>query len=332
MKRIAINGMGRTGRAMVRMLTQSRDWDLELVAVNDVAAPADVAYLLEFDSVHRRLGVPVRVELDDLVIGDQRVKIFNQAEPGRLPWRDVDVDVVIESTGKFTQRDDAKRHLTAGAKRVLVSAPSSDADCTVVLGVNDAEFDAGRHFVVSNASCTTNSLAPPLKVLHEAFGIHHALATTVHAYTASQSVVDVPASRPHRGRAAAWSLIPTTTGADVATTQVLPELAGRLRATAIRVPVPDGSITDISAFLSTDVDADAVNDVLRQAAEGALQGILGYSEEELVSADVLGERYSGIVHARATAAAGAAVKVLIWYDNEYGYASRCLDLASREGF
>ena len=332
MKRIAINGMGRTGRAMLRMLTGDSSWDVTLVAVNDIAPPDDIAYLVKYDSVHGRLAEDVTYSDGQLRRGDAEVRVCTESDPGKLPWRELDIDVVIESTGKFVHRDLAKLHLTAGAKRVLVGAPSPDADCTIVLGVNDDEFDPGRHFVVSNASCTTNSLAPPLKVLADAFGIEAVLATTVHAYTASQSVVDVPAARPHRGRAAAWSLIPTSTGADAATVRVLPELDGKLRATAVRVPVPDGSITDISAFLSRSVDAETVNAALLRASEGELTGILGYADAELVSADILGERYSGIVHAGSTAAAGNAVKVLVWYDNEYGYAARCLDVVARPDF
>jgi glyceraldehyde 3-phosphate dehydrogenase/glyceraldehyde-3-phosphate dehydrogenase (NAD(P)) len=332
MKRIAINGMGRTGRAMLRMALRHRSWDIDIVAVNDVAAPEAIAYLLQYDSVHGRLEERVRHEEGFLRIGDASVRLFGEADPAELPWRDLEIDVVIESTGKFVRRDLAQKHLTAGARRVLVGAPSPDADCTIVMGVNDDLFDPERHFVVSNASCTTNSLAPPLKVLNDAFGIEQVLVTTVHAYTASQSLVDVPASRPHRGRAAAWSMIPTTTGADKATVLVLPELEGKLRASAVRVPVPDGSLTDINAFLKTTVDAQAVNDALREASNGALQGILGYSEDELVSADILGEHASGIVHSLATSTADRAAKVLVWYDNEYGYSARCLDVVSFPDF
>ncbi len=303
-------------------------WDVDIVAVNDVAPADGIAYLLQYDSVHGRFDGPIRHEDGQLRIGDRAVRLFSEADPADLPWRELEIDVVIESTGKFVSRDLAQKHLTAGAGRVLVGAPSPDADCMLVMGVNDDVFDPERHFVVSNASCTTNSLAPPLKVLNDVFGIDHVLVTTVHAYTASQSVVDVPASKPHRGRAAAWSMIPTTTGADRATAKVLPELEGKMRASAVRVPVPDGSLTDISAFLNVPVDAQAVNDALLEAANGKLEGILGFTEDELVSADILGQQYSGIVHARATATVGRAAKVLVWYDNEYGYAARCLDVAS----
>jgi glyceraldehyde 3-phosphate dehydrogenase/glyceraldehyde-3-phosphate dehydrogenase (NAD(P)) len=332
MKRIAINGMGRTGRVMLRKLLTEPRGDLELVAVNDIADPADVAYLVKYDSVFGRLGADVRYADGMLEVGDRGVRLLRHADPLKLPWRDLGVEVVIESTGQFTERHEAAKHLTAGARRVLVGAPSPDADFTLVLGVNHEGFDPGRHFVVSNASCTTNSLAPPLKVLLDAFGIDEVAATTVHAYTASQGIVDKPAKKKHRGRAAAVSMIPTSTGADSATAQVLPALAGRIKVSAIRVPVPDGSVTDISVRLARKATAADVNGALREASRGALAGILGYSEEELVSIDIIGEPHSGIVHANATAVAGQLAKVLVWYDNEYGYACRCLDVVSRLEF
>lgn len=317
---------------MVRQLIRTNDWDVELVAVNDIAPYEDIAYLIEFDSVHRHLDVPVQCENDRLRLGDREVLMLREADPARLPWKALDVDVVIDSTGRFTARDDAKKHLTAGAHRVLIGAPSPDADCTLVCGVNEHDFDPGRHHVVSNASCTTNSLAPSLKVLDDAFGIESVLATTVHAYTASQSVVDIPAAKPHRGRAAALNMIPTTTGADRATVLVLPQLEGRLRAMAIRVPVPDGSLTDISVCLKRPISAGIVNTVLREAAEGTMRGVLGFETREIVSSDVLGNTCSGIIHARATATTGQLAKVLVWYDNEYGYAARCLDVVSLPHF
>lgn len=334
MKRIAVNGMGRTGRFMLRRyLTGQAPEGLELVAVNDVADPEDVAYLTRYDSVHGRLPEPVTVDDGHLVCGGRRVRILNEPDPARLPWQELGIDTVIESTGAFTKRAAAAAHLEAGAARVLIGAPSPDADVTVVLGVNEGDYDAEAHRVISNASCTTNSLAPVLKVLDDAFGIVSVGATTVHAYTASQGIVDKPAKKKHRGRAAAVSMIPTTTGADAATVQVLPGLAGKLKASAIRVPVPDGSLTDISAVLSRRVDADTVNGALREAAEGPLADIVGYTDEELVSVDILSRPESGIVHANATATVdagdGSLARVLVWYDNEAGYACRCLDLAAR---
>jgi glyceraldehyde 3-phosphate dehydrogenase/glyceraldehyde-3-phosphate dehydrogenase (NAD(P)) len=332
MKKIAINGMGRTGRLMLRRALSGAVPNLDVVAVNDIAAPDDVAYLMKYDSVHGRLNVPVAFEGGRLQIGDRSVHLFRERDPRSLPWRELSIDVVIESTGQFTERANAARHLDAGARRVLVSAPSPDADVTLVMGVNDPAFDARKHFVVSNASCTTNSLAPPLKVLIDRFGVAAVTATTVHAYTASQAVVDKPAKKKHRGRAAAVSIIPTSTGADAATVQVLPRLANRIRVAAMRVPVPNGSVTDITAQLDRDASREEVNAALREAANGAMKGILGFTEEELVSADILGESLSGIVHANATAVVGRLARILVWYDNEVGYGCRCLDLAARGDF
>jgi glyceraldehyde 3-phosphate dehydrogenase len=333
MKRIAINGLGRTGRVMLRrFLTGDAPEGLELVAVNDLADADDIAYLTTYDSVHGRLATPVALEGDRLVFGERSVPIFRKPEPEGLPWGDLGVDLVIECTGAFTSRAGAARHLAAGARRVLIGAPAPDADVTIVLGVNPGDFDPEAHQVVSNASCTTNSLAPVLMVLNRAFGLEDVVATTVHAYTASQGIVDKPAKKKHRGRAAAVSMIPTSTGADAATVQVMPQLAGRLRAIAIRVPVPDGSLTDISARLTLAASVEDINAALAAAASGELAGILGYTTEELVSVDILGRRESGIVHARSTASTGRLCKVLVWYDNETGYAARCLDLAARPGF
>jgi glyceraldehyde 3-phosphate dehydrogenase/glyceraldehyde-3-phosphate dehydrogenase (NAD(P)) len=332
MKRIAINGMGRTGRVMLRRLTSSDRPPLDLVAVNDVADIEEISYLLKYDSVHGRLDVPVHCDGDFLIVGDRRVLVLCEPDPAKLPWGDHDIDAVIEATGRFTRREDAAAHLRAGARRVLVSAPSPDADVTIVLGVNETDFDAAKHRVISNASCTTNSLAPVLKVLNEKFGIERAVATTIHAYTASQSVVDKFAKKKHRGRAAAVSMIPTSTGADAATVQVLPQLAGRIRVIAVRVPVPNGSLTDISAHLSRTVSSAEVNAALADAARGPYKGIIGYAEDELVSVDIIGRRESGIVHAAATTTTGDLAKVLVWYDNEAGYAERCLDEIQRLAF
>ena len=332
MTRVGINGMGRTGRVMLRRLLLSDDWDLELVAVNDIATPEDVAYLVKYDSVHGRLDEQVRVDDGRLHVGDTSVALLAEQDPSNLPWGDLGVDVVIDSTGAFTARADAARHLDAGARRVLIGAPSPDADVTLVYGINHSDFDPDQHSVVSNASCTTNSLVPPLKVLMDAFGVEETLVTTVHAYTASQTVVDKPAKKMHRGRAAAVSMIPTTTGADSAAVAVLPALENKLRAIAIRVPVPDGSVTDISARLGRAVSAEDVNEALRVASEGELAGVLGYSTDELVSVDILGRPESGIVHANSTGVAGTLAKVLVWYDNETGYACRCLDTVANLDF
>jgi len=332
LKRIAINGMGRTGRVMLRRLLLDNQWDLDLVAVNDIADPETIAYLVKYDSVHGRLREPVRFDNGRLHVGERSVLLLRESEPGNLPWKALGVEVVIECTGQFTARRAAARHLEAGARRVLLGAPSPDADTTIVLGVNEAIFDPTLHHIVSNASCTTNSLAPPLKVLIDAFGVEEVLATTVHAYTASQGIVDKPAKKKHRGRAAAVSMIPTTTGADAATVQVIPALADRIRVLAIRVPIPDGSLTDLSVRLTRTASAADVNAALRAAANGPLAGVLAYSEEELVSVDIVGEPYSGIVHAAATTVAGSLAKILVWYDNEVGYSHRCLDVVDRLAF
>ncbi len=332
MKKVAINGMGRTGRVMLRKLMLTDGWDLELVAINDIIDPENLAYLVKYDSVHGRLEDDVRASGGELHIGSQRVRLYSEKDPAKLPWKVLGVDAVIDCTGQFTARADAARHIEAGAKRVLIGAPSPDADVTFVLGVNESDFDPQRHHVVSNASCTTNSLAPVLKLLSERFGIEDVVATTIHAYTASQGVVDKAAKKMHRGRAAALSMIPTSTGADKATVAVMPELAGKIRVMAIRVPTPNVSLTDISVRLKRTVTADEINAACAEAAAGALQGILGYTKDEVVSVDLVGDTRSAVVHAGATMTAGSLAKLLVWYDNEVGYACRCLDAISRLPF
>ncbi|NJN50834.1 MAG: type I glyceraldehyde-3-phosphate dehydrogenase, partial [Gammaproteobacteria bacterium] len=264
---------------MLRRLLSAERPPLDLVAINDIADPEDIAYLVKYDSVHGRLNVPVHVDRDSLVIGDRRVLIFQESDPAKLPWRDNDVATVIEATGQFTSRAGAAKHLQAGATRVLIGAPSPDADVTLVLGVNEQDFDPAQHQIISNASCTTNSLAPVLKVLDDAFGVEQVVATTVHAYTASQGIVDKPAKKRHRGRAAAVSMIPTSTGADKATALVLPRLAGKIRVIAIRVPVPNGSLTDISVRLRESASEETINACLKAASQGTCKGIIGYTDE-----------------------------------------------------
>ncbi len=330
MKRIAINGLGRIGRLILRRYCEDAPKGVEIVAVNDLVAPENLAYLVRFDSVHGRTAYPVTNEGDRLLLKKHRIKVYAEKDPARLPWKELDVDVVLECTGLFTKRDLAAKHLAAGAKRVIISAPSATADVTIVPGVNDHHFEPANHQILSLASCTTNSLAPPLKVLQENFGVEYAMVTTVHAYTISQALVDGPAKKLRRGRAAAISLIPTTTGAAVATTQVLPELKGRLDAISIRVPVVDGAITDMVVHLGQECSAEQVNEVFKIAAEGSMHGILDYSEEELVSADILGDSHSGIIDALSTRVLqGRVAKVLVWYDNECGYARRLLDVFER---
>ncbi len=327
MKKIAINGLGRIGRLVLRHYMDMNPDSFEIVAANDLVPTDDLAYLIKFDSVHGKAPFQVEYGEDFVQLGDKKIKIFSEKDPANLPWKSLGVDVVFECTGRFTKRDLAAKHLDAGANRVVISAPSKDADFMVVLGVNHNDFDPDKHFIISNASCTTNSLAPPLKVLCDKFGVEKALVTTIHAYTATQGLVDRPAKKRIRGRAAAVSLIPTTTGSDIATTKVLPELEGRLRALAVRVPIPDGALTDISAVVKTNVTEEMVNEAFKEAASGPLKGILGYTEEEVVSIDIINDTHSGIVHALSTRVIQSdTVKVQVWYDNEYGYSRRLLDL------
>ncbi len=329
--RIGINGFGRTGRALLRAARRG-ELDLEVVAVNDLAPPEALARLLSRDSVFGRFDLPVRVEGSEMVVGDHRIQMLAESEVKVLPWQSLGVDVVVESTGHFTARDKAAAHLDAGAPRVVVSAPSKGADATFVMGVNDETFDPQRHIVVSNASCTTNCLVPMVKVLDDAFGIERGFMTTVHAYTGDQSLVDAVHKDARRARAAAINIVPTTTGAARATGEVLPHLAGRLDGIALRVPVPDGSMTDLVATLKETPSADDVRRVFQQAASsGPLVGRLEYAEEALVSSDIVGNPASCIFDAELTMAAGNVVKVLGWYDNEWGYANRLAELAAKVG-
>ncbi|HFQ81487.1 MAG TPA: type I glyceraldehyde-3-phosphate dehydrogenase [Desulfobacterales bacterium] len=329
MKRIAINGLGRIGRLALRHYMASQEDSIEIAAVNDLVPLADLAYMLKYDSVHGRTPYEVSYGKDYLQLGTRKIKFLAERDPAALPWKELNVDVVIECTGLFTKREQAARHLQAGAKRVIISAPAKDADFTVVMGVNEQQFDPASHFIISNASCTTNSLAPPLKVLIDNFGIEMATVTTIHAYTATQGLVDKPAKNMIRGRAAALSLIPTSTGSDIATTRVLPELTDRLRAIAVRVPIPDGAMTDINAVLRCDVTAERVNKVMAEAATGRMRGILGYTDEPLVSIDIIDDQHSGIVHGLSTRVVqNRMLKLQVWYDNEAGYAKRLLDLVN----
>jgi glyceraldehyde-3-phosphate dehydrogenase type I len=330
MKRIAINGLGRIGRMVLRHYVATRPKDIELVVANDLVPTDDLAYLIKYDSVHAQLPFLVTAEKDAVHVGDVTVKITAEKDPAKLPWKKLRIDAVIESTGYFTKRELAAKHLEAGARRVIISAPATDADVTIIVGINENKFDHNNHHVISMASCTTNSLVPPLKVLMDNFGIERAMATTVHAYTASQALVDRPDKKRNRGRVAAVSLVPSTTGSDVATTLVLPELKDRFRALAIRAPIPDGAITDIVADLNKSTTVEQVNAAFKMASEGLLSGILGYTEEDLVSADIIGDTHSGIVHALSTQVVqGSMVKLQVWYDNEFGYSRRLLDLIER---
>jgi glyceraldehyde 3-phosphate dehydrogenase len=319
--RVAINGFGRIGRNYLRA-AKKQQLDFDIVAVNDLTDTATLALLLKYDSVHGRYDGTVETDGDDLVVDGDKIKVLSERDPAALPWKELEVDVVIESTGFFTKRDDAAKHLEAGAKKVLISAPAKGEDVTIVLGANEDTYDPASHDVVSMASCTTNSVVPMAKVLHETFGISQGLMTTIHAYTGDQNIHDAPHRDARRARAAAVSIVPTTTGAAQAASLALPELEGRLSGMALRVPIPDGSITDLTLVLDREVTKDEVNAAMRDAAEGPLQGIMQYSEEPLVSIDIVGNPHSCVFDAPSTLAMGRLVKVLGWYDNEMGYSTR----------
>ena len=323
--RIGINGFGRIGRNVLR--ASLGDPALEFVAINDLTDAKTLAYLLKYDSIHGVLDVPVEAKDDYLIVDSRPIKILALRDPKDLPWRNLGVDYVIESTGRFTNRDAAAKHLAAGAKRVIVSAPSNDADVTLVLGVNEKVYDPKVHQIVSNASCTTNCLAPVAKVLLERFGIKHGLMTTVHSYTNDQQLLDLPHKDLRRARAAAVSMVPTSTGAARALHLVLPQLKGKLDGMAIRVPTPNVSMIDLTVELESDATPADVNAAFRAAAQGPLQGILQYSEDPVVSVDMNGNPHSSIVDAPLTMGLDKRmVKVIAWYDNEWGYSCRVRDL------
>ena len=330
--RVAINGFGRIGRNVLRAALQSGRDDLDFVAVNDLTGSGTLAHLLRYDSVHGPYPGTVEVSGDTLVVDGDAFQVFSERDPARLPWRRLGVDIVVESTGRFRTRELAAKHLEAGARKVIISAPAKDEDITIVLGVNHHAYDPGSHHIISNASCTTNCLAPVAKVLSERFGFVRGLMTTIHAYTSGQAVLDGPHSDLRRARAAAVSMIPTTTGAARAISLVLPELEGKLDGMAIRVPTPDVSVVDLVAQVEADVAAEEVNDAFRTAAGADLSGILRVEEQPLVSVDYTGEAASSVVDALSTAVMGGRmVKVLAWYDNEWGYSSRVVDLVRYVG-
>ncbi len=325
--RIGINGFGRIGRNVFRALLDHPE--LEVVAVNDLTDAATLAHLFKYDSVHGKLQAEVELTEDGFTVNGRPVKVLAERDPAQLPWGDLGVDLVVESTGRFRSREDAAKHLQGGAKKVIISAPAKNEDITVVMGVNEDNYDPANHHVISNASCTTNCLAPVVKVLHQNFGVRRGLMTTVHAYTNDQQILDLPHKDLRRARAAGMSIIPTTTGAAAAVAKVLPELEGKLNGFAMRVPTPNVSVVDLVAELERDVTAEEVNEALRREAEGALKGILGYSEEPLVSRDYNGDPHSSIVDALSTMVReGNMVKVVSWYDNEWGYSNRVVDLAA----
>jgi glyceraldehyde 3-phosphate dehydrogenase len=327
--RVGINGFGRIGRIMLRASLDNPD--IQIMAINDLADPETLAYLFYYDSVHGRYESPVEAFQDSIMINNWRIPIFGCNDPAEIKWSDHGVDIVIEATGAFRSRDRAARHLDAGAKKVIISAPSDDADATFVYGVNEESYDPASHQVVSNASCTTNALAPVVKVIHEKFGMVKGLMTTVHGYTTSQALLDTPTRKKRRSRAAALNIVPTSTGAAVAVGKVLPQLDGKLDGMALRTPNPDGSILDLTALLKKGVTAEEVNAAFDEAAETGLKGILRVSREQLVSSDILRDHHSSIVDAELTMAAGELVKVLVWYDNEWGYACRLIDIAIHMG-
>ena len=330
---VGINGFGRIGRLVFRSILQRQAetgrQEFDVVGVNDLTDAETLAHLFKYDSVHGVYPGEVTAEGDELVIGGDRFKVFSERDPQNLPWGDLDCDVVVESTGVFRTREKAGLHLDAGAKKVVISAPASgEVDATIVIGVNDGTL-TGDERVVSNASCTTNCLAPMVKVLDDAFGVERGFMTTIHAYTSDQRIQDAPHKDLRRARAAALSMIPTTTGAAKAVGLVLPELAGRLDGFAVRVPTPDGSLTDLTAILKTEVTVDQVNAAFETAAGGELRGILEYSTAPLVSIDIVGNPHSNVFDAPSTMADGTMVKVVGWYDNEWGYASRTVDLVQK---
>ncbi|MDL4839302.1 type I glyceraldehyde-3-phosphate dehydrogenase [Aquibacillus rhizosphaerae] len=324
--KVGINGFGRIGRNVFRQALKNNE--VEVVAVNDLTDANMLAHLLKYDSVHGKLEEEVTVNGTNLVVAGKEIKVLSERDPANLGWGDLGVEVVIESTGRFTKREDAKKHLDAGAKKVVISAPANDEDLTIVMGVNEDKYDAASHHVLSNASCTTNCLAPFAKILNDKFGLKRGMMTTVHSYTNDQQILDLPHKDYRRARAAAENIIPTSTGAAKAVALVLPELKGKLNGMAMRVPTPDGSLVDLVAELDKDVTAEEVNAAFKEAAEGKLKGILGYSEEPLVSADYVGDPHSSTIDALSTMVMeGNMVKVVSWYDNEMGYSSRCVDLA-----
>ncbi len=327
--KVAINGFGRIGRLSLRSFFMSNggNHEYEVVAVNDLTPPESLAYLMKYDSTFRRFPGTVELQGDTLIINGQKIKAVAEPDPAKLPWKEMGIDVVVESTGRFTDATKAKAHIDAGAKKVLISAPATNHDVTVVMGVNEEMYDPAKHHIISNASCTTNCLAPVAKVLHEKFGIVKGLMNTIHSYTNDQVILDIPHKKSaSRGRAAALSIIPTSTGAAKAISEVMPELKGKLNGFALRVPTPDVSVVDLTAELAKPATKDEINAAMKAAAEGELKGILGYETDDLVSMDFLGDFHSSIFAPMHTTVIDNMVKVLSWYDNEWGYSSRVVDL------
>ncbi|TDT50745.1 type I glyceraldehyde-3-phosphate dehydrogenase [Fonticella tunisiensis] len=327
--KVAINGFGRIGRNAFKIAQTRLNKDIEIVAINDLTDTKTLAHLLQYDSCFGKFNGTVEAKENSIVVNGKEVKVYAEKDPKNLPWKELGVDIVIESTGLFTKREKAAAHLEAGAKKVIISAPATDEDITIVMGVNEKDYDPANHHVISNASCTTNCLAPFAKVLDEKFGIVKGLMTTVHSYTNDQRILDLPHKDLRRARAAAESIIPTTTGAAKAVGKVLPNLKGKLNGFALRVPTPTVSVTDLVAELKTTVTVEEVNAALKEAAEGPMKGILGYEEKPLVSIDYRGDERSSIIDALSTMVIeGNMVKVVSWYDNEWGYSNRIVDLVN----
>lgn len=331
MIRVGINGFGRIGRNTLRAALEHSQYakKFEIVAINDLGNTAILAHLLKYDSIYGKFSGEINIREDGFEVNGRFINVFSQVNPSNIPWGKNDIDVVVESTGVFRSRDGVTKHLDAGAKKVIISAPAKDPDITIVLGVNENMYDPNKHRIISNASCTTNSLAPPVKILHESFGIERGFMTTVHSYTGDQRILDFPHKDLRRARAAAVSIIPTTTGAAKAVALVIPELKGKLDGMAIRVPTPDGSVTDLTCQLKKDVTRDEINAELKGASEAKLRGIMQYTEEPIVSVDVIGNPSSAIIDGLSTRVIGERgnfVKVLSWYDNEWGYSCRIIDL------
>ncbi len=325
--RVGINGFGRIGRQVLRAAKQAGITDLDFVAVNDLTDTKTLAHLFKYDSVHREYKGQVSAGAGSIRVDGDEIKVLAEKDPSKLPWADLKVDIVLESTGRFTDADKARQHITAGAKKVIISAPAKGEDITIVMGVNEKKYDAKAHSIVSNASCTTNCLVPMVKVVRDNFGFVRGSMVTIHSYTNDQNILDLPHKDIRRARAAAMSIIPTTTGAAKATSLVIPELKGKIDGIAIRVPTPDVSFTDLAVVVDKAVTIHEVNAAFKKAADGELKGLLQYTEEELVSSDYIGNPHSCIFDAKSTNVVdGTLLKVSGWYDNEWGYASRCVDL------
>jgi glyceraldehyde 3-phosphate dehydrogenase len=329
--RVGINGFGRIGRNYFRAILAAGGDDIEIVGVNDLTDNATLAHLLKYDSILGRIGLPVSHTDTTITVGDRTFRSLSERDPGALPWGELGADIVIESTGFFTKAADAGKHVSAGAKKVIISAPASDEDVTIVMGVNHEKYDGSKHTIISNASCTTNCLGPMAKVLNDEFGIDKGLMTTIHAYTNDQVILDFPHKDLRRARAAATNMIPTSTGAAKAIGLVLPELKGRLDGYSMRVPIPTGSATDLTATLKREVTKEEVNAAMKAAAEGPLKGILSYTADPIVSSDIVTDPSSCIFDSSLTNVMGNTVKVLGWYDNEWGYSNRLVDLTRLVG-